>query len=86
MLTSRDNYKEAAAALGLPLLDDPDLISRDSATAVVVAAWWWWTRGCNALADALDFKALTRRINGGLNGHEDRVSRWNAVRAAWGMK
>ena len=86
MLTGRDNYEEAAAALGLPLLDDPDLISRDSATAVVVAAWWWWTRGCNALADARAFEALTRRINGGMNGAEDRASRWNAVMEAWGME
>ena len=83
-LTGRANYAEAGAALGLPLEDDPDRLLHN-AEAAEVAAWWWQDRGCNALADAGDFEALTRRINGGLHGLEDRLTRWRKVRRAWGL-
>lgn len=55
------------------------------AGAAESAAWWWASHGCNALADddtAEGFKALTRRINGGLNGLADRQSRWDVARRA----
>jgi len=36
------------------------------------AAWFWNSRNLNASADAGDFELITRRINGGLNGLEER--------------
>ena len=42
--------------------------------AVDVACWFWQTNGLNALADRDDLRAVTRRINGGLNGLEDRAA------------
>jgi putative chitinase len=50
------------------LLEEPD-------NAAMSAAWYGETRGCNELADEGDYRRLTRRINGGLNGYEDRVAR-----------
>jgi putative chitinase len=40
------------------------------------AAWFWATKGLNTLADAGDFERITRRINGGLNGQDDRLALW----------
>ena len=39
------------------------------------AGWIWSIRNCNTLADAGDFEGITRKINGGLNGYEDRKAR-----------
>lgn len=36
------------------------------------AMWFWWKKGCNELADTGDNEAVTRRINGGLNGLANR--------------
>ncbi|NWB63780.1 glycoside hydrolase family 19 protein, partial [Pseudomonas sp. F1002] len=40
--------------------------------AAMSAAWFWSSRGLNTLADQSDFLKITRRINGGINGLEDR--------------
>jgi len=79
-LTGRANYGAAGDALRLPLVTEPDIAETPSA-ASQIAAWFWYSKGCNALADAGDFEAITKKINGGLNGLEDR-ERWLAkVRA-----
>jgi putative chitinase len=46
------------------------------------AACFWDSRSLNALADAGEFEKITRRINGGLNGQEDRLQRWERAKAA----
>ncbi len=85
-ITGRANYRECSRALfgDDRLLDQPDLLERDS-DAARSAAWFWSSRGLNALADAGDFRAVTRRINGGLNGWADRVAAWERAQAALGM-
>jgi putative chitinase len=40
------------------------------------AAWFWSTNKCNAFADAEDIEGLTRKINGGLIGIDDRKKRY----------
>ncbi|MFN7177229.1 MAG: glycoside hydrolase family 19 protein [Thermaurantiacus sp.] len=62
-LTGRSNYAEAARALGRPYVTEPDLV-RAPADAVLTAAWFFARAGCNALADARQWDAITRRING----------------------
>lgn len=79
-LTGRENYRLAGQALGIDATGDPDLLA-DPATAAQAAGWFWRTNGCNALADAGDYEGVTRRINGGLNGWEDRVRWLTKVRA-----
>lgn len=79
-LTGRENYRLAGQALGIDATGNPEQLA-EPAVAAQVAGWYWATNGCNALADAGDFEGVTRRINGGLNGYEDR-QRWLAkVRA-----
>jgi putative chitinase len=38
------------------------------------AGWFWTERRLNPLADSGDMKTLTLRINGGLNGYDDRLA------------
>ena len=70
-LTGRDNYKRAGDAIGLDFVAQPELLEQPD-WAASSAGWFWATNGCNALADAGDFLAVTKRINGGTNGLADR--------------
>ncbi|MNT84108.1 hypothetical protein D3C72_2240810 [compost metagenome] len=51
------------------LLEQPEWASKS-------AVWYWTTRNLNALADADRFTDITRAINGGTNGLEDRKARY----------
>lgn len=81
MLTGRSNYAAAGAALGLDLVALPDLLLQPLHGSRC-AGWFWRTRGCNAPAEAGDVEKVTRMINGGLIGIEDRRARWLRARAA----
>lgn len=70
-LTGRANYAKYGAALDLPLVAEPDLASHPVAAAAI-AALYWQDHHCNALADADNLMAVTRAINGGLNGFAAR--------------
>lgn len=83
-ITGRANYKACGDALGIKLIDTPERLEED-VLAVRSAAWWWHAHGCNELADAGDFVALTRRINGGTNGLADRTQRWKIAKTALGI-
>lgn len=74
-ITGRAQYQRCGAALGLPLVEQPDLLAQPE-PAVLSAAWFWQVNGLNELADAGDFEAITRRINGGLNGLAERRALW----------
>ena len=71
-LTGRANYKEFSEAIGVDCLDKPALLE-SSPYAVLAAGWYWHTRRLNELADEDGIRRTTRRINGGLNGLEDRI-------------
>ena len=73
-LTGRANYSEYGRAISreAELLAHPDLLETDPELCVDVAGWFWAKRHLNALADADDLTGITKRINGGLNGLEDR--------------
>lgn len=78
-ITGASNYRRAGVALNLPLIEQPELllIPRNGAHA---ACWYWEDAGCNAAADSGNFEGVTRRINGGLEGLEDRRSRFERAR------
>lgn len=73
-LTGRANYREYGQTLGLDFEDNPQLVAMP-AIGILVAAKYWADRGINALADADDLEAITRKINGGVNGLADRQAR-----------
>lgn len=71
-LTGRANYKKYGDLLGLDLVNDPI----EAATKEVgfrIAAQFWKLNGLNELADQQQFKSITKRINGGYNGLDDRI-------------
>lgn len=76
-VTGRDNYAKASMALfgDYRLLKKPDLLEVPD-WAAKSAAWYWATHNLNALADADRFTDLTKKINGGTNGLEDRKVRY----------
>lgn len=70
-ITGRANYRKFGKAIGADLENNPDLASRPDVAARIAVAYWL-SRGLNELADAGNFKEITRRINGGYNGLADR--------------
>jgi putative chitinase len=83
-ITGRTNYRFAAAGLGMDLIAFPDQLAEPEAAARS-AAWYWDWRGLNKLADAGEFEAITRRINGGLNGYPERLGLWAKAKEALGV-
>lgn len=85
-ITGTDNYRTCSAALyGDPkhLLDHPELLELPDA-ACRSAAWFWKTKGLNELADVGDFLRITKRINGGTNGMEDRLQFYERAKEVLG--
>lgn len=74
-LTGRANYTKASEALGIDIVNLPDLVRKDTGIAAQVAMWWLWDSGLQSYFDADDVRGATRRINGGLNGISDRIAR-----------
>ncbi|MGX1127297.1 glycoside hydrolase family 19 protein [Pseudomonas sp. HLS-6 TE3448] len=74
-VTGHDNYKRCCEALGLDLLARPEQLERPE-HAADSAGWFWHQAGLNSLADKgpSAFEVITRRINGGLNGLDDRLA------------
>ncbi len=70
-LTGRANYTALTQHTGYDFVGEPQALS-DPRYAVLSACWFWQCRHLNRWADADDLSAITRRINGGLNGIEDR--------------
>lgn len=71
-ITGRNNYAECGKALGVDLITNPELLETND-LACRSAAWFWASRGLNDLADRGDFERITKRINGGLNGYQERL-------------
>lgn len=70
-LTGKSNYAAASKALGIDLINNPDLAS-DPTTAAKIALWYWKSRGSSAAAKAGDFRKAVYLINGGYNGLPQR--------------
>jgi len=70
-ITGRENYKKYGELLGVDLISNPELAEK-AEHAFTIAAAFWKSHGLNDLADALDFKQITHKINGGYTGLADR--------------
>lgn len=74
-ITGRANYASVSKALGHDYIGRPEDMARIP-DAVRVSCWMWDHMGCNELADIgglSGFDRVTRRVNGGHNGWNDRV-------------
>lgn len=83
-ITGRANYRECGAALNFDLLAKPETLELPEA-ACRSAAWFWKAHGLNQFADSDAFGSLTRRINGGYNGIDDRIVHWLRIRRCLGL-
>lgn len=87
-ITGRANHRACGQALGIDAEANPLLLTLPQYGTA--AAVWFWTVGngridLNLLADRGWFATITRVINGGTNGLEDRLVRWKRCRAVMGL-
>jgi len=73
-LTGKDNYRACGEALDVDLLENPDLVATPQ-YAALSAGWFRDQNRPNAYADTNDPQGLTKKINGGTHGIEDRIAR-----------
>lgn len=84
-LTGKSNYIAAGKAIGVDLVNHPDSLV-EPPYAALSAAWFWQSHGLNALADDKtgdsdleDFREITRRINGGYVGLQERFALYKQI-------
>jgi len=79
-VTGRTNHAKVASYFHVPFeqivswLQTPEGACRS-------AGWYWMAHGCNELADSLNIEGVTRAINGGVNGLQQRLDLWNKIYA-----
>lgn len=77
-ITGKNNYTLLAKHLNMGLIDVTEYLTTFDG-AVVSACWYWDSNNLNRFVDTDDFKGLTRAINGGYNGLEDRIKKYNKI-------
>jgi len=73
-LTGRENYANCGSSIGVDIIDNPDLLLTPQ-YATLSAGWFWNKHGLNLLADSQEYGAMTRRINGGTTGLDERIAK-----------
>jgi len=82
-LTGHSNFYHAGKALGEDFVMNPELV-RTPKYAAQTAGWFWQTHKLNQIADGRDFVTMTKRINGGTIGLDDRIKHINQALAVLG--
>jgi putative chitinase len=78
-ITGKDGYRQTGLRAGIDLVSNPErAIATEDALRVACAFWKW--KDLNPLCDARNFEEVTRRINGGLIGYDDRLEWLERVR------
>jgi putative chitinase len=77
-ITGKNNYTKCSQSLfeSNVLVENPDLLL-ETEYAIHSACWFWSAARLNELADIGDMKTMTKRINGGYIGLEDRINHYN---------
>ena len=75
-LTGASSYFHAGKALGVDFWANPELVATPQ-YAALTAGWFWDTQKLNQYADSQDYKTLTKKINGGFIGLDDRIKHIN---------
>ena len=79
-LTGKSNYTQFAKEMfddWQNLVDNPDWVTEDKDFALMSAIWFWNKNKLNVQADAGDLKLMTKKINGGYLGLDDRIAHYN---------
>jgi putative chitinase len=82
-LTGRNNYDAFAESIETPVEEIPAYLETFEG-AVQSACWFWETNNLNQFADTDDIKTMTKRINGGFIGLEDRVKHYEHAKHVFG--
>ena len=82
-LTGKENYERCGNAIGVDLVGQPDLLAEPN-YAALSAGWFWNKHGLNELADAQEHGQITKRINGGTLGLDDRIAKTTKAAQALG--
>ena len=82
-ITGRENYKNFSLDFfkDTRLLDFPELVELPE-NGIAAACWFWKTRKLNIFADKDDLYTITKKINGGTNGFQDRKARLATAKKA----
>ena len=75
-LTGKENYANCGLGLGVDLLGNPDWLGTPK-YAALSAGWFFNKKSLNMLADSMDIETMTKRINGGTIGLNDRKAKIN---------
>ena len=73
-MTGKEAYANCGSGLGIDFLSNPDLLATVE-YACLSAGWFWNKKGLNDLGDTGDYETMTKRINGGLIGLDDRKAK-----------
>jgi putative chitinase len=79
-ITGRANYRRIGQQIGIDLESHPEIAALPS-LGILTACLYWTSRKINAMADRDDVLAVTKAVNGGTNGLEDRKLRLVAAKA-----
>jgi putative chitinase len=77
-LTGKENYKNCSDGIGVDLIANPELL-QEPRCACLSAGWYYNKRNLNQYADIMDIETMTKKINGGTIGLEDRKAKINKV-------
>lgn len=79
-ITGRENYTTIGHDLKIDCVNHPELLETPQ-YAMLSAGWYWNKNNINILADKDDVLAVTKRINGGTKGLDDRVAKLKIVKS-----
>jgi len=83
-LTGKNNYRSFSDYAGIDFITNPDLLTQPN-YAMLSAGWYWFRNSLNAIADnnSTDdaIKKITKKINGGYNGLQDRINKFDFIYA-----
>lgn len=84
-LTGKDNYTAFANDTGMSIDEAIEYITTDTG-AMESALWYWKNRNINKYCDEDSINGMSKAVNGGMNGYEDRKHRYNRIKAIFGRK
>lgn len=79
-LTGKDNYQGFANSIGRDLNSVIDYLAQDDG-AMESALYYWKSRNINSTCDSDNIESMTKKVNGGTNGLEDRRAKYEKFKS-----